>query len=225
MGDVAAQSADAGATDPTPAQLREQRQAERRARRAELQRLRREKQTARKARVKTGGRRAEAAFGVSPEPTGDPVVDARDAFIREQLHAPLSSPEDLARVLGRIQMSLYGLAQGTPWETPAMALQWTDGMKPTPTCISGCRFLWPWLEGRGYVVKLAEQGDTILAFIGLVILVGPAIRPAIDAARKSRALAAAKARGAKAKTVEARTADQVDQADKVDQADQIRAAA
>src|SRR5207237_2165323 len=102
------------------------------------------------------------------------------------LEAPLSSPEDLARVLGRIQMSLYGLAQGTAWETPAMALQWTDGQNPTAHCLSGCRFIWPWLEGRGLVVKLAEQSDTILALVGLVILVGPAIRPSIDAWRKGR---------------------------------------
>ena len=218
MADATA-NADAGATDPTPAQLREQRAAERKARRTELQRLRRAKG---RGRASSSSSRAEAAFGVSPEPTGDPAIDARDAFIREQLQAPLSSPEDLARVLGRIQLSLYGLAQGTPWERPAMALQWTDGMKPTPSCLSGCRFLWPWLEGRGYVVKLAEQGDTILALVGLVVLVGPAIRPAIDAWRQSRALEAAASRPKPAaKAAERKPDDQVDDVDQV----QPRAAA
>ena len=178
----AAQSGDAGATDPTPTQLAQERASNRRARRAKLQKLRRAKEKVRST-PKDRRARAEAALGVSREPTGDPEIDARDAFIREQLEAPLTSPEDLAHVLGRLQMGLYGLAKGSRWATPAMALQWTDGQDPTPHCLSGCRFLWPWLDGRGLVVKLAEQGDVILAAIGALILVGPAIRPAIEAWR------------------------------------------
>lgn len=179
-------------SDPERAE-RARRAAETRRKKKELrerkQRLAAERRAAKERASETekaGGAESaggdEGAAGVSPE-----VED----FVREQFERPLRNADELAMTLGKLQMTLCGAAQGTAFEDAAWSLQWTNGEKPLPRCAVASRMMWPWMKRNGIDVYLAEQADTVLFGIGLVVLFGPSIGPVRDAWKKRAAAKAA----------------------------------
>jgi hypothetical protein len=107
------------------------------------------------------------------------------AWVRSEFARPLTGPDDLAELLGKLQMTLIGVSEGTPFADAAWSLQWTDGVRALRRAQIGARCLWPWMRKNGHDgVRLAEQSEGLLAAIGVTVLIGPSLRPTIDAIQK-----------------------------------------
>lgn len=123
----------------------------------------------------------EAKKAAAPSPA--PATDDQDP-LQAMLEQPIASHEELAQVLANLEQTAGALAFGTRAEPIVSALAWsTSAGKPSPRCQMGAKMLWPWLVKTGGLAQLAEQSAEILALLGVVVLVGPAVPPAFALVR------------------------------------------